>query len=226
MTTSPTTEHRRVLVVGRSPSVLENAVEALRADGYDADATNQFATVLDDYDARAVDVLVFGGMVPADAKEQLRRDVTALNPAVTVVQGLAGIAGLIAAQVRAATSPDALTASYDPDSRTVSLTLEAPADVVVEAWWAVSMTPPEPTSASLRVLDARLEAGAHTVPLPDDVPSVASFAAVTVGSSTAVSSTAVVVVGPLPRAVTQLAPRAGADNPLPPVRAVSTGVAD
>jgi len=220
MTTS-STDRRRVLVVGRSPSVLENAVEALRADGYDADATNQFGTVLDDYDARAVDVLVFGGMVPADAKEQLRRDVAALNPGVTVVQGLAGIAGLIAAQVRAATSPGAPAVVYDPDARAVTFALDTAAHVVVEAWWAVSMTPPEPTSASLRVLDARLEAGAHTVPLPDDVPSVASFAAVTVGSSTAV-----VVVGAMPRAVTQLAPRTGADTALPPVRAVSTGAAD
>ncbi|MFC8730868.1 hypothetical protein ACFT5B_00220 [Luteimicrobium sp. NPDC057192] len=218
MTTSSPSAGARVLVVGRSPSVLEGAVDALRADGFDADATNQFGSVLDDYDARAVDVLVFGGMVPADAKEQLRRDVTALNPRVTVVQGLAGIAGLIAAQVRAAMSPGAAV-DYDPDTRALAFTLEAPADVVVEASWAVSMTPPEPTSASLRVLDVRLDAGAHTVPLPDDVPSVASFAAVTAGSSTTV-----VVVGPMPRAVTQLAPRTGSDNVLPPVRAVSTGV--
>jgi hypothetical protein len=80
------------------------------------------------------------------------------------------------------------------------------------------MTPPEPTSTTLRVLDAHLEAGAHTIPLPDDVPSVASFAAVTVGASTRV-----LVVGPMPRAVTQLAPRTGTDGALPPVRAVSTG---
>jgi len=219
MTTSPTTDRPRVLVVGRSPSVLEAAVETLRADGYSADATNQFATVLDDYDARAVDVLVFGGMVPPDTKEQLRRDVAALNPGVTVVQGLAGIAGLIAAQVRAATSRGALAAGYDPDTRTVSLTLEAAADVVVDAWWAVSMAPPEPTSTTLRLLDAHLEAGPHAVPLPDDVPSVASFVAVTVGASTGV-----LVVGPMPRAVTQLAPRTGGDDRLPPVRAVSTGV--
>ncbi len=218
MTTSSPGARSRVLVVGRSPSVLEGAVEALRADGFDADATNQFGSVLDDYDARAVDVLVFGGMVPGDAKEQLRCDVTALNPEVTVVQGLAGIAGLIAAQVRAATSPGGPAVDYDPDTRALAFTLAAPADVVAEAWWAVSMTPPEPTSASLRVLDARLEAGAHTVPLPDDVPSVASFAAVTVGSSTTV-----VVVGAMPRAVTQLAPRTGADTALPPVRAVATG---
>jgi len=218
MTTPLTTDRPRVLVVGRSPSVLEAAVEILRADGYAADATNQFGSVLDDYDARAVDVLVFGGMVPADAKEQLRSDVAALNPRVTVVQGLAGIAGLIAAQVRAATSPGAPALDYDPATRTLGFALEAPADVVVEAWWAVSMTPPEPTSASLRVLDARLDAGAHAVPLPDDVPSVASFAAVTVGSSTTV-----VVVGTMPRAVTQLVPRSGGDDRLPPVRAVSTG---
>ena len=54
----------RVLVVGRSPSVLVATVELLRGKGHRADATNQFDQVLDDYDVSDLDVLVFGGMVP------------------------------------------------------------------------------------------------------------------------------------------------------------------
>src|SRR5260370_18846725 len=50
MNASPKNEPERILVVGRSPSVLVDAVEILRTKGYSADATNQFDRVLDDYD--------------------------------------------------------------------------------------------------------------------------------------------------------------------------------
>ena len=108
MNASPKNEPERILVVGRSPSVLVATVDILRAKGYSADATNQFDQVLDDYDVTDLDVLVFGGMVPADTKQQLREDISERNPHVTFVQGLAGIAGLIAAQVQAATSTETL----------------------------------------------------------------------------------------------------------------------
>jgi DNA-binding response OmpR family regulator len=71
--TSPKNEPERVLVVGRSPSVLVATVDILRAKGYSADATNQFDQVLDDYDVTDLDVLVFGGMVPADTSDSCAR---------------------------------------------------------------------------------------------------------------------------------------------------------
>lgn len=85
----------RVLVVGRSPSVLERVVEMLREAGYRADVTNQFGEVLDDYDAAGLDVLVFGGMVPPDTKQFLREEVGKRNASVTVVQGMVGIPGFL-----------------------------------------------------------------------------------------------------------------------------------
>ena len=91
----------RVLIVGRSPNVLLEAVDILRSRGYQADATNQFADVLSDYDVADLDILIFGGMVPAETKQYLREEVAKVNPAVTFVQGLAGMSGLIAAQVDA-----------------------------------------------------------------------------------------------------------------------------
>lgn len=211
---------QRVLIVGRSPSVLVAAVDILRAKGYSANATNQFDQVLDDYDTTELDFLVFGGMIPADTKKQLREDISGHNPHVTVIQGLSGIAGLIAAQVQAATSAEALDnteVGYDAAQRSVRLTLNDSAPVTIEAWWATSFVPPEPKSTSMRVFDGPLEAGSHTIPLPDQVPSEASYAGVTIGSATRVFT-----IGPMPDAVRQMAPASATDARLPHVRAITT----
>ncbi|MEU4193377.1 hypothetical protein AB0E69_15880 [Kribbella sp. NPDC026611] len=179
-----------VLVVGRSPSVLVAAVEILRAKGYSADATNQFDRVLEDYEVAALDVLVFGGMVPPETKERPRAEVSERNPRITFVQGLAGVPGLIAAQVQEA----GLGIEYD--QRAIQVTLAQPAPVTVEAWWGTSFTPPEPTSASMVVYDGQLEAGSHRLPLPAQIPAEASFVGVTAGPVTRVFT-----VGPMPRLV-------------------------
>ena len=224
MNASPKNEPGRVLVVGRSPSVLVATVDILRARGYSADATNQFDQVLDDYDVTDLDVLVFGGMVPADTKQQLRENISERNPHVTFVQGLAGIAGLIAAQVQAATSTKAVDCGeirYDEARRSIRLTLNDSASVTVEAWWATSFVPPEPKSASMHVFDGQLDAGSHIIRLPDQVPSEASFAGVTVGSLARVF-----IVGPMPNAVTRLAPTSATDNRLPQVSPVTTSSDD
>jgi len=208
----------RVLIVGRSPSVLLDAVGMLRARGYSADATNQFDRVLEDYDVNDLDVLVFGGMVPPDTKQHLRDEITERNPRVTFVQGLAGIAGVIAAQVDAVTSTDAADdITYDSASRSVQLTLPAPVHVTVEAWWGTSFTPPEPTSTSMLVWDDQLDAGSHIIPVPDRVPAAASFAAVTVGSTVRVFT-----IGAMPDAVLRMVPPSAGDQRLPEVSQVTT----
>lgn len=214
----------RILVVGRSPTVLEDTTAILRSNGYAANATNQFDSVLDDYDPTDVDIVVFGGMVPAGTKQHLRKQITAQNPHVRFVQGLAGIAGLIAAQVQGVLTtgePDGNYVVYNADERSVQLALSEPAHVTVDAWWVTSFTPPEPASTSLRLLDTDLSTGLHHVALPDEVPAVASF--VTVAVSTAVH---VLTVGPMPDSVMRLVPNGGASpalgGGLPPVRAVTT----
>jgi hypothetical protein len=189
-------EEARVLIIGRSENVLSETVEILRLTGHAAGATNQFADVMDLFDMTAVDIVVFGGMVPPDTKELLRGQISSRNPAVTFIQGLAGIAGLIAAQVQASLTGDAtgLAVTYDPPTRTVRLHLDQPADVQVTAWWATSFTPPEPRSTSRVVLGARLEAGPHTVPLPAEVPAQASFVSVSAGGAMQV-----ITIGPMPQ---------------------------
>jgi hypothetical protein len=192
----------RVLIIGRSENVLSEAVQILRLIGYAAGASNDFAGVMDRFDMTAVDLVVFGGMVPPGTKELLREQISDRNPAMTFVQGFAGIAGVVAAQVRAAltegTSAEAgLAATYNPETRTVDLHLDTPQDVQVVAWWGTSFTPPEPKSTSQVLLDALLPAGGHTVTLPREVPAQASF--VTVAAGDAVQA---LIVGPMPAGLT------------------------
>ena len=210
-----------VLIIGRSPSVILEAADILRSKGFHADATNQFDEVLTAYDTTQVDVVVFGGMVPPDTKRQLRDEISKGNGHVTFVQGLAGIAGLIAAQVEGvtATARDDNGVAYDATKRTVRLTLKEQSRVVVEAWWGTSFTPPEPTSMSLRVIGSDFDPGEHLVPLPADVPDVASFVTVSVGAAVHAFT-----VGAIPESVRRMVPTGDPTQPpaLPPVRAVAT----
>ena len=226
MSTAPPDPPDRVLVVGRSPSVLLATVDILRAKGYTADASNQFDRVLDDYDVSGLDVLVFGGMVPPDTKQYLREEVSRRNPQVSFIQGLAGIAGVIAAQVEAAGSgarpgPDGAGIAYDDVRRCVQLTLKEPAHVTVEALWATSFTPPEPRSTSMRVSEGSLGAGLHVIPLPDRVPFEASFVTVAVDGLVRVFT-----VGAMPDAVTRMVPASANDKRLPEVGQVTTDSAE
>ena len=211
----------RVLIIDRSPSVILDAADILRSRGFHADATNQFDEVLAEYDTTSFDVVVFGGMVAPSTKRYLREEISKVNSHVTFVQGLAGIAGLIAAQVEGATSPagDDNGVAYDTTKRTVQLTLQEPAQVVVKAWWATTLTPPEPTSTSMRVIDSHFNSGEHVIPLPAEVPPMASFITVSVGPAIRAFS-----VGAMPEAVMRMVPTGDPTQPpaLPPVRAVTT----
>jgi hypothetical protein len=214
----------RILVIGRSPGVILDAAAILRSKGFHADATNQFDEVLTEYDTGNIDVVVFGGMVPPPTKQYLREEISKVNDRVTFVQGLAGIAGLIAAQVESVTSTAGgdNSVAYDTTDRSVRLTLREPAQVVVEAWWATSFTPPG-TSTSLRVIDSHFDPGEYSMPLPAEVPSVASFVTVSVGPAVSAFT-----VGAMPEAVTRLVPTGDPTQPpaLPPVAAVATHSGD
>lgn len=220
MSTVPAHEAGRVLIVGRSPSVLLETVDILRGRGYEAEATNQFDDVLDDYDVSDLDILVFGGMVPPGTKQYLREQVSALNPTVTVIQGLGGIAGLIAAQVEAVAGPGTpagMEVAYDQSARSVLITLTEAAHATVEAWWGISFRPPEPQSAHAVVFDGELEPGHHAIAMPNEVPSEASFTAARINDAVHVFT-----VGEMPTAITRLVPMSATDRRLPEVRKVRT----
>jgi hypothetical protein len=173
---------RTVLLIGKSQRVLDESVAGLRDLGYIADATNEFADVTGRFDARTLDLVVFGGQVPPDCKAELREAIGAVNPRVIFVQGLAGIPGLIVNQVQEAFTANqqdpARAPTYSPDDRLIRLTLTGPADVKVTLWWQTSFVPPDPMSDSLLLVDDHLAGGYHAIPVPDHIPPKAAFATV------------------------------------------------
>jgi hypothetical protein len=195
-----------VLVIGRSEKVLKETVDLLRNNGRAAGATNDFDNVLTQFDIACLNIVVFGGMVPPETKEALRTDLAAANPTITFVQGLAGIPGLIAAQVEAAAVPsrrDPGSTNYDADSRTVMISLQASELVRVIGFWGTAFVPPDPESTSEVIFDGMMDAGRHTVPLPAHIPTAASFVVVYVGTDVHPF-----VVGAMPRGTTMASPPA------------------
>lgn len=183
MTTDKTP--RRVLVLGRSQLVLDEIVAGLGDLGYSAQATNDFfSDVTSRFDAKNIDLVVFGGQVPPGRNAELREEMSRANPRIVFVQGLAGIPGLIISQIEGAFTTErqdpAKAPTYTPEPRTIRVTLAEPAEVKVTAWWTTSVVPPDPKSDSLVLLDEHVPAGDHTVPLPDHLPPTRAFATVQV----------------------------------------------
>jgi hypothetical protein len=178
---------RSVLLIGKSQLVLDESVVGLRDLGYRAEATNDVSDITGRFDVNAIDLVVFGGQVPADRKAELREEFGAINPGIIFVQGLAGIPGLIINQVRgafAAGQQDTThAATYAPDDRSIRLTLSGPADVKVTVWWQTAFVPPDPKSDSLLLLNDTLAGGDHAIPVPDHVPPKAAFATVEIDAA-------------------------------------------
>ncbi len=132
-------------------------------------------------------MVLFGGQVPPHREAEVKQEIGEINPQVIFVQGLAGIPGLIVNLVAGAFSAEhqdpAEAPTYTPDGRTIRLTLAQPRDVKVTLWWTTAMVPPDPKSDSLVVLDDRVAAGDHTIPIPDHIPLKRAFATVQVGGA-------------------------------------------
>ena len=178
---------RSILLIGKSQLVLDEALAGLRDLGYKAEATNDFAEVTARFDARELDLVVFGGQVPPDLKAELREEISASNARVIFVHGLAGIRGLIINQVQGAFARNhqepVRAPAFAPDERSIKLTLPGPAEVKLTIWWQTSFAPPDPKSDSLLLLNERLAAGDHAVTVPDLVPPKAAFATVQVDAA-------------------------------------------
>lgn len=200
----------RVLIVGRSAPVLIDAVAALRRIGYPANATNQFDRLLDDYDARDIDLVVFGGQVPAEQRADLESAMAERNPQIRFVDGLGGVAVLLVAQIEEYFGAPLEGVAYDASARDVRLRLETGAHVEVSGVWAVPVgSEPSPRSAIAHA--GVLAGGEHTIPLPDDVPALGAFVIVRINGRVAVFP------------VAEKAPvRGGTGSPLPVAEPVTT----
>lgn len=164
----------RVLIVGRSAPVLTEAVAALREKGYGANATNRFDSVPDDYDAREVDLVLFGGQVPADTRARLEAALHRRSARVRFASGLGGIVPLLVAQVEEHFGGVASGATYDPPTRTVRLEAARSSFVSIAAMWGVA-TGTDPLARTADVFTGKVSAGAHAFTLPGDVPEQGAF---------------------------------------------------
>ena len=178
---------RSVLLIGKSQLVLDEAVAGLHDLGHRAEGTNDFADVTERFDMNEIDLVVFGGQVPPDHRAELREGISAINPRIIFVQGLAGIPGLIVHQVEGALASHdqdpSQAPTFTPETRSIQVNLIGPAHVKVTLWWQTSFVPPDPKSDSLLLLDDRLPAGDHAIPVPDLVPPKATFATVQVDAA-------------------------------------------
>jgi hypothetical protein len=200
----------RVLIVGRSAPVLVDAVAALRSIGHPANATNQFDRLLDDYDARDIDLVVFGGQVPAERRADLESAMAERNPHIRFVNGLGGVAPLLVAQVEEYFGEPLQGVAYDSSTREVRARLATGAHVEVSGMWAVPVGS-EPSARSAVAFVGDLPGGDHAIPLPGDVPPQGAFVIVRVDGRVAVFP------------VAETAPvRRSAGAPLPVAEPVST----
>jgi hypothetical protein len=176
-----------VLVIGRSKAVIDDTVELLSERGYDASATNDFESIADRFDPRALDLVVLGGQVPPAAKDEIREQILAANDAVVFVQGLSGIPGLIADQVAGALAGEppvpGQSPLYDSGARKITLSLYASLDVEVTIYWVTELVPPDPKSDSVVLHDGSLPAGDHAFEVPAVVSLDAAFATVRAGGA-------------------------------------------
>jgi hypothetical protein len=186
MTTDDT--QRGVLIFGKSQLILDETVAGLRELKFRAAGTSDFfSDITGRFDINGTGLVVFGSQVPPYRKAEIRAEIAAVNPQVIFVDSLIGIPGVIIAQVRAVFS----TGRQDPgrapsctrDPRSIRLTLADAAQVKVAAWWRTGYAGPDPRSDSLLLLDDRLAAGDHVVPIPDQVPRKLAFATVQVGAA-------------------------------------------
>lgn len=176
-----------ILLIGRSRRVLDAAVALLRGRGYNAEGTNDFDDITARFETGRLAVAVFGGQVPPDTRVEIRQQIEALNDRTVFVQGLAGIPGLIAEQVQQALDGERTIPGqapvYDPTRVAILLSLFAPLEVTVTAYWITSLTGPEPESESRVLFDGSSAAGDHAFAIPDDVALDAAFATVRAGDA-------------------------------------------
>lgn len=83
--TAPACNARRVLVIGRSPEVLEAVLQELRDAGIDAEGTTEPEQADVRYDARDFDLISLGGGLRGPAGEELKRRFRSHNPDVRLL---------------------------------------------------------------------------------------------------------------------------------------------
>lgn len=181
------TKPSNILIIGKSPAALQEMAALLHAKGYAVTTTNEFNDVPDRFNLGDFDLITMGGRVPPETKAAITKAATARKPSMLFVQGMAAIPGLVVNQIEgeltAANRKPNETPTFDIAARTLTLSLQNPAQVIVTAWWQTTFVPPNPGSNSRILCNETLASGPHTVPIPTDIPEQSSFVSVKIGDA-------------------------------------------
>ena len=155
---------RRVLLIGKRASVLTSLQSALREVGIEADLAQDVTVVRPD-GLRQYDAIAFGRAVKEDDRARMRAVFTAANPSAMFIDGLAPITSLLVAQFEEALGAlearekqiGHVRASVDR----LEFELRAPARMRAAAYNLTLLY----RTRVLELLDRRLDAGPHHLPL-------------------------------------------------------------
>jgi hypothetical protein len=173
---------KHILILGKSPLVLQTASSLLQERGYEVETSDNFDDVAARFDLKQVDLITTGGQVPVEKRAEIREIGRELNSDMLFVQGLAGIPGLIVEQIEGEFNKkyqeDQQVPNYDAATRTIKLLLKKQAAVKVTGWWQTTFVPPNPGSDSQILTDEHMSPGEQSISVPASVPEKASFATV------------------------------------------------
>jgi hypothetical protein len=155
---------RRVLLIGKRASVLTSLQSALREVGIEADLAQDVTAVRPD-GLRRYDAVAFGRAVKEDDRARMRAVFTTANPSAIFIDGLAPITPLLVAQFEEALGAlearekqiGHVRASVDR----LEFELRVPARMRAAAYNLTLLY----RTRILQLLDRRLDAGPHHLPL-------------------------------------------------------------
>jgi len=105
------------LLLGARQDVMDTALAELRKIGIEARGTTDMETAAVEFDAREFDVVAFGGGIANDVRDRLKREFSAQNPQVTLLDVFAPVAIIqIAAALRRDAEPK-LASGFDVTQR-------------------------------------------------------------------------------------------------------------
>ena len=94
--------NKRVLLIGRNPTVLVQLAAALATEGFAVTTTNHVDLASQEFNAMEFDLIAFGRGVDEKTNAELKADFLAQNKAILLVDGLAPVIPLLAKQIQLA----------------------------------------------------------------------------------------------------------------------------
>jgi hypothetical protein len=163
---SPKIRDERVLLIGKRAAVLTRLQAAVRDIGIEADLTRNVSGA-DPGELRQYAAVAFGRAVGQTDRARIKEAVTAANPDVAYVDGLAPIAPLLVAQLEEALDcrpeNERKIGTLVATGGRMELELRAPTHVLVTAYRLTRLHRRRTT----RLLDEWLEPGGRTIELPE-----------------------------------------------------------